>query len=78
MLECREEEGVVKNIYGEIISLELDDLMIKLDNKMKHYWEKAKEGTPLQNIRTAFIPIVADNEEIDSDDDDNGSYEESQ
>ena len=78
MLECREEEGVVKNIYGEIISMELDDLTIKLDNKMKHYWEKAKEGTPLQNIRTAFIPIVADNEEIDSDDDGNGSYEESQ
>ena len=63
MLECRLEEGIVKNIYGEVISMEVDDLAIQLENKMDRYWQKAREGIPLSNITTSVIPIFPDNED---------------
>ena len=63
MLQCRVEEGVVKNIYGEVLSNELDDLTLLLENKINLYWQQAKDGVPLENIKTEVISILADNEE---------------
>ena len=60
ILTKKEEEGVIRNIYSEIISYGLDDITVKLEEKMKEYWSEAALGKPLQNIKCERI-LVQDN-----------------
>ena len=51
MLQKDEEEGIIKNIYGELLSPDSDDFTCKLESKMQEYWDIVALGTPLQHIK---------------------------
>ena len=55
MLNGTEEEGLVKNIFGEPLSFDLDNLTLKTEEKMEEYWSIVANGIPLQNIR--YTPV---------------------
>ena len=59
MLNSKEEAGVIRNIFGEPLSFDLDNLTLKTEEKMEEYWSKAATGTPLQNIR--YTPVLVMN-----------------
>ena len=44
------EEGTIKNIYGEGLSIDLDDFAETINEKMHDYWGHAARNVPLQNI----------------------------
>ena len=68
MLDCKMEEGAIRNIYSEPLSPELDDLTVKLEDKMQEYWSMAADGVPPQNITYKKINIAQ--EQWDETDDD--------
>ena len=71
MLYGKAEENVTKNIYGEPLHTELDDITFKTEEKMEHYWSLAGAGTPLQNIRYQKLNKTHQNQdtELDTSDD---------
>ena len=58
IIDSFDEEGLIKNIYNEPLSHDLDDFIETLTNQMSIYWNKAAEGIPLKSIRMELLHVT--------------------
>ena len=69
MLEKNHAENAIKNIYDDLLSMELDDFTLNTQEKMDKYWQLAQDGHALKNINSHIskITITCDLNEFEAD-----------